>query len=136
MTTVYFGTSRNPSPKSRPTNFGKHFSQDGLSNLRFGAAGGNVYSNRGDTAMAISDATKGDPDRLGDGGPRAPFAVPAKVTQIDCSGVVSGLVEHSYFLDEPRVVRDMGQVLEGTDPMGVSRRKFLEDRNRFVITGA
>jgi esterase/lipase superfamily enzyme len=93
----------------------------------------NVYFNRGDTAMAISDVTKGNPDRLGDDGPRAPFQVPAKVTQVDCSDVVRGVVEHSYFVDEPRVVQDMAQVLSGSDPMQIEGRRFLDDRNRFVI---
>lgn len=96
----------------------------------------NVYFNRGDTAMSISDATKGNPDRLGDDGPRAPFTVPAKVTQIDCSEVVTGMIEHSYFLDEPRVVSDMAQVLSGVDPMAVAGRIFRDDRNRFVIAGS
>ncbi|MCA8954123.1 MAG: alpha/beta fold hydrolase [Planctomycetes bacterium] len=96
----------------------------------------NVYFNRGDTAMAISDTTKGNPDRLGDEGPRAPFQVPAKVVQVDCSAVVHGFVEHSYFLDEPKVVADMAQVLSGVDPMLVAGRRFLDDRNRFVIVDA
>jgi esterase/lipase superfamily enzyme len=93
----------------------------------------NVYFNSEDTAMAISDGTKGNPDRLGDDGPRAPFQVPAKVTQIDCTNVVRGVVEHSYYVDEPKVVRDMAQVLSGIDPRMVGGREFLEDRNRFSI---
>ena len=93
----------------------------------------NVYFNRGDTAMSISDRTKGNLDRLGDDGPRAPFQVPAKVTQIDCTEVVSGIVEHSYFVNEPKVVQDMAQVLRGIDPKSVPGRAFLDDRNRFVI---
>ncbi len=93
----------------------------------------NVYFNRGDTAMSIADGTKGNPDRLGDDGPRAPFQVPAKVTQIDCTRVVSGIVEHSYFVDEPKVVQDMAQVLSGADPAMIKGRAFLVDRNRFVI---
>lgn len=93
----------------------------------------NVYFNRGDTAMSVSDYTKGNPDRLGDDGPRGPFQVPGKVTQVDCSNVVGGLVEHSYYIDTPAVVADMAQVLEGVDPMKVDPREFLEDRNRFVI---
>ena len=36
MTTVYFGTNRKPLPKNKPTNYGKTFSEDGLSNLLFG----------------------------------------------------------------------------------------------------
>jgi esterase/lipase superfamily enzyme len=93
-----------------------------------------VYFNRNDHAMAISDTTKGNPDRLGDDGPRAPFQVPGKVTQIDCTPAVTGLIEHSYFLDEPKVIADMAQVLEGVDPASVVGRNFLDDRNRFVIT--
>lgn len=93
----------------------------------------NVYFNRGDNAMSISDGTKGNPDRLGDDGPRAPTLVPGKVSQIDCSMVVDGLIEHSYFIDEQRVVRDISQVLNGVDPMEVEGRKFLVDRSRFII---
>jgi esterase/lipase superfamily enzyme len=93
----------------------------------------NVYFNRGDTAISLSDKTKGNPDRLGDDGPRAPFQVPAKVTQTDCTEVVKGLVGHSYYANEPKVVQDMAQVLEGLDPTLVKGRTFRDDRNRFVI---
>ena len=93
----------------------------------------NVYFNRGDAAMAISDVTKGNPDRLGDDGPRAPFQVPGKVSQIDCSNVVGGAVEHSYFVDERKVIEDIAQVMDGVDPKHVSNREYLDDRNRFVI---
>ena len=61
----------------------------------------NVYFNNRDMAMAVSDKTKGNPDRLGDDGPRIPRGVPGKVSLIDCTDVVDGLVEHSYFLDTP-----------------------------------
>lgn len=57
-----------------------------------------VYYNRGDTAMYISDYTKGNPDRLGNEGPARPGQVHHKVQSIDCSPIVSGLVEHSYYL--------------------------------------
>ncbi len=93
----------------------------------------NVYFNREDRAMAVSDVTKGNPDRLGDDGPRAPFQVPAKVTQIDCTPVVSGVVEHSYYLDTPEVVKDVAAVLAGEEPHEVGKREFVEDRNRFVL---
>jgi esterase/lipase superfamily enzyme len=92
-----------------------------------------VYFNRGDRAMSISDRTKGNPDRLGDDGPRAPFDVPSKVTQIDCTRVVGGLVEHSYFIDTPKVVSDMCQVLEGAEPQDVAGRRFVPDRNRYEL---
>ncbi|MCG6939092.1 MAG: alpha/beta hydrolase, partial [Gammaproteobacteria bacterium] len=73
----------------------------------------NVYFNHGDIALQISDKTKGNPDRLGTDGPRLPQQVPAKVSQIDCTPVVSGPVEHSYYLDSMRVVVDMLEALAG-----------------------
>lgn len=93
----------------------------------------NVYFNRGDRAMSISDRTKGNPTRLGDDGPRNPFQVPAKVTQIDCTKVVRGIVEHSYHLESKKVIADMQSVLEGVDPQDVPGRRFVPDRNRFEI---
>ena len=92
----------------------------------------NVYFNRNDVAMFASDVTKGNPDRLGDDGPRAPFNVPAKVTQIDCTRVAGG--EHSYYVNEPAVVNDIVKVLNGVEPEDVTNRKFLDDRNRYSIT--
>lgn len=38
MTTIYFGTNRDPLPADNPTDFGSNFSPDGLANLRFGRA--------------------------------------------------------------------------------------------------
>lgn len=58
-----------------------------------------IYHNRGDVALAISDHTKGNPDRLGHAGAAHPGRLhPLKVHQVDCSGIVTGLVEHSYYL--------------------------------------
>ena len=82
----------------------------------------NVYFNNNDRAMAISDVTKGNPDRLGDDGPRVPRGIPGKVILIDATSVVQGLVEHSYFLDTQAVVADMRQVLIGTPSDQILRR--------------
>ena len=57
-----------------------------------------VYHNRGDTAMYVSDYTKGNPERLGLAGAAKPALLHNKIHQIDCSPVVSGLVEHAYFI--------------------------------------
>lgn len=92
-----------------------------------------VYFNRGDRAMAVSDLTKANPERLGDDGPRHPFQIPAKVTQVDCTSVVDGLVEHSYYKDCPRVVADVAAVLSGLEPEAVPGRVFVEDRNRYRL---
>lgn len=58
-----------------------------------------VYSNRGDVSMYISDYTKGHPERLGHNGPARPVQLHNKVHSVDCSAIVTGLVEHSYYQD-------------------------------------
>jgi len=93
----------------------------------------NVYFNNNDRAMAVSDKTKGNPDRLGDDGPRVPRGVPGKVSLIDVTPVVSGLVQHSYFLDSPRVVDDMKAVLRGEAPQEISGRKYVHETNRYRL---
>lgn len=57
-----------------------------------------VYHNRGDTALVVSDYTKGNPDRLGTAGAARPALLHNKIHQIDCGPIVHGLVEHSYYL--------------------------------------
>ena len=71
-----------------------------------------VYYNRGDAAMVVSDFTKGNPDRLGHNGAARPRLLHNKVHQIDCSEVVGGLVEHSYYLFGP-VNADIRQSIDG-----------------------
>ena len=93
-----------------------------------------VYFNREDVALAVSDKTKGNPDRLGEDGPRASFKVPSKVIQVDCTRVVRGVPEHSYYLKNYEVVNDMCAVLNGNEPDEISNRKFQSDRNRYLIT--
>ena len=93
----------------------------------------NVYFNNNDRAMAISDKTKGNPDRLGDDGPRVPRGIPGKVTLIDCTPVVEGLVEHTYYLNTPTVVADMQKVLVGTPADEISGRKYLQETNRYRL---
>jgi esterase/lipase superfamily enzyme len=58
-----------------------------------------VYHNSGDVALHVSDYTKGNPERLGTDGAARAALLPDKVQQVDCSGIVGGLVEHSYHLD-------------------------------------
>ncbi len=58
-----------------------------------------VYFNRGDNALLGSDITKGNPDRLGSGGAARPSLVHSKIHQVDCSDVVGGFMEHSYYLN-------------------------------------
>jgi len=50
-----------------------------------------IYHNANDTALRVSDYTKGNPDRLGQRGAARPQALHPKIYQVDCSEVVSGL---------------------------------------------
>lgn len=61
----------------------------------------NVYYNREDKSMYISDYTKGNPERLGCDGAARPALLNAKIQTVDCTPVVEdqGIVEHSYYLD-------------------------------------
>ncbi len=88
-----------------------------------------VYYNRGDAALVISDFTKGNPDRLGSNGPARPTLVHNKVNQIDCSGIVKGLVEHSYYL-VGNVNADIRMSIDGM-PQEDPRRH----RNRIGVAG-
>ena len=56
-----------------------------------------IYHNKGDVAMYISDYTKGHPQRLGNAGVARPQLVHNKIQQINCSKIVKGIVEHSYY---------------------------------------
>jgi len=92
----------------------------------------NVYFNRGDEALAISDATKGNPDRLGEGGPKHPLDVPSGVVNLDCSEIVGGLVEHSYYLDE--AFRDVSQVLSGAREDKIPKRNYVASANAYRLS--
>lgn len=56
-----------------------------------------VYYNRGDAALHVSDYTKGNPERLGSTGPARPGQLHQKIHQVDCSPIVGGVTEHSYY---------------------------------------
>lgn len=96
--------------------------------------GVNVYFNRGDTALVISDKTKSNPTRLGSQGPREPLNVPATVTNIDVSEVVEGLVEHGYFVDHEQTVADVIEVIRGEIPQDqLDGRRYVLSQNRYVL---
>lgn len=56
-----------------------------------------IYHNKGDLSMPVSDYTKGNTDRLGWGGPSRPADLDGRVHAVDCSPIVQGFVEHSYY---------------------------------------
>ncbi|MDT8281794.1 MAG: alpha/beta hydrolase [Gammaproteobacteria bacterium] len=84
-----------------------------------------VYHNNGDLAMAVSDYTKGNPDRLGHEGAARPAQLHRKCHQVDCSPLVSGLVEHSYYMWGP-VNNDITFSIEGVAQDDTTHRR----RNR------
>jgi hypothetical protein len=78
-------------------------------------------------AMMVSDYTKGNPERLGAGGAAHPALLHNKIQQIDCTPIVSGLVEHSYYLSGfPNA--DIRQSIDGL-PQDDSRRRRARDGN-------
>ena len=70
----------------------------GLSRLHEMANNVTIYFNKGDLGMHFSKYTKHFDDRLGHTGNAHPSLVHNKVHQVDCSPIVKGLVEHSYYL--------------------------------------
>lgn len=92
-----------------------------------------VYYNSGDEALRVSDLTKGNPDRLGQRGPRHPLDVPAGVVNVDCSDVVEGLVEHSYYMDE--ALPDLAATLQGVREDKIPRRDYLASANAYRLRG-
>lgn len=71
-----------------------------------------INHGRGDLTMPVSDYTKGNRDRLGWNGAEWPAYLPDRVHQVDCSRLVSGLVEHSYF-HRGTVNSDIRQSIDG-----------------------
>lgn len=79
-----------------------------------------VYHNANDMALRISDYTKGNPDRLGQRGAARPQQLHQKVSQVDCSALVAGLTQHSYYTNG-RVARDIRLALQGVAPDAPAR---------------
>jgi esterase/lipase superfamily enzyme len=74
-----------------------------------------IYHNPRDAALKISDFTKGNPDRLGQGGAARPQLLHQKVYQVDCAPLVTGLTQHSYYTNG-LVARDIRLALQGQTP--------------------
>lgn len=83
-----------------------------------------VYYNHDDLAMHISDYTKGNPERLGTGGAARPTMLHNKISQVDCTKIVTGLVEHSYYLSG-RVADDISQSIVGLSFSDPNRSREL-----------
>jgi len=72
----------------------------GQSLERLQELGGNVtiYHNQNDKALYISKTTKNETERLGQCGSSRPALVHNKIHQVDCTSIVRGFTEHSYYL--------------------------------------
>jgi len=96
-----------------------------------------VYFARNDGALAISDLSKGNPDRLGTTGPRTLTSLPQKVTLVDCTDVSSTSpitdVCHQYYRKRPEVIADIQQVIAGVAPEDVPNRDWIPSRNCYRI---
>ncbi|MYG50821.1 MAG: alpha/beta fold hydrolase [Rhodospirillaceae bacterium] len=88
-----------------------------------------VYHNREDIPLAISDLTKGNPDRLGADGPAHPHLLPAKVTVVDCTDVVEGFQEHRFHKGNDVIVDDIRVALLGGPAYLIKNRTFMIEAN-------
>lgn len=95
-----------------------------------------VYFASNDQALSISDATKGNPDRIGATGPRTLTSLPHKVTLVDCSDVSDTTLSdarHQYYLKRREVLDDVRQVLAGKRPEEIAGREWIPSRRSFRI---
>jgi len=74
-----------------------------------------IYHNREDLAMPVSDYTKGNTDRLGWRGANRPADLDGRVHQVDCTPIVTGLIEHGYYASG-RVNDDIRKSVDGIPP--------------------
>lgn len=99
-----------------------------------------LYFAGNDGALAISDVTKGNPDRLGSTGPRTLTLLPQKVSLVDCGAVsdtpVLTDVRHQYYRKRAEVIADVQQILAGVLPEDVRNRDWVHARHCFRIKAA
>lgn len=84
-----------------------------------------IYHNKGDVAMYVSDYTKSNPERLGMAGAAKPSLLHNKIHQVDCTPIVKGVVEHSYYISG-RVNDDIRDSVNGKghDDAGRGRERI------------
>ena len=92
-----------------------------------------VYHNREDIPLAISDLTKGNPDRLGGDGPAHPHLLPAKVTVVDCTDVVEGFQEHRYHNNNEIVKAEIRSILNPKQSKQSNNNTFRPQTNNFRL---
>jgi hypothetical protein len=135
---VYFGTNRKPNRKKAPDDFGSGFSEDGLATLRFGMAEVSGDDLEKFDLYLAPEKLKVDYDLKVKGasgsvlGSKNVFSrVRDKMLHHQRDTVVSGVVQHSYFLDCPKVIDDMKQVLIGIASDAIPGRHYVHETNRY-----
>ena len=98
-----------------------------------------IYHNRYDRALQGSDWTKGNPDRLGNTGPREPIGHDIRVSAIDVTSAIDetiaidSLVGHGYYNTNRHVLADVAQVLRGVPTDSIEGRTPRREVNRYVL---
>ena len=107
-----------------------------------------VYINFQDAVLHVSDWTKGNPDRLGKSGPRRPEKVPANVTVVNCSKVITqkqvtdpedvelgdvSETTHNYYRNDDTVRRDIVQVLKGRSDDLIDNRRWVAEKRYYTL---
>lgn len=95
-----------------------------------------LYHNPGDKALVTSDLTKGNPDRLGAGGPRNSRALPDKVSVVNCESVTrfkEDSTGHQYYRVSNTVREDVLAVLKGIDPQDIRTRRYQPETRSFRL---
>jgi esterase/lipase superfamily enzyme len=95
-----------------------------------------VYHNPSDKALVVSDITKGNPDRLGAGGPRNSRALPDKVSVVNCEpvlGIKEDQTGHHYYKTNRTVRQDVLSVLMGVEPQDIKTRKYQPDTRSYRL---
>lgn len=95
-----------------------------------------VYHNPVDLALMVSDATKGNPDRLGAGGPRNTTLLPDKVTVVNTRhvhDVGKDPQAHQYYRKIDAVREDILQVLDGEEQADIGNRRPGSKPNSYFL---
>lgn len=112
-------------------------SMDKLAALTELAHAVHVYHSTGDTALMVSDKTKGNMDRLGTDGPRSFSGLNTRITSVDCGHVdFTALTHgnHQYYRLREEVIRNVRHILSGADRLDeVPGRIPIEPGRRYRL---
>ena len=96
-----------------------------------------VYHASDDRALQISDATKGNPDRLGADGPASFDPLPERVVSVDCvktSATITAHGNHQYYRLRDEVIGDVLATLKGAPQQGRTGRIEIRPGRSWMLT--